>query len=317
MSPLMYCATPLDRCSNERKNKHWLKQQFNSESTLFCLMYEGNNLFSLDDSHQPIFVSAQQLPAFSLNSCIFLGKEEQRAIFTINCAKFSDDDIAAISKLGQWLSLRDAITTHNPNQAATLALAKALIHWHSVNLYCSKCASHSQSVDAGHARRCTNNQCRNMSFPRTDPAVIMLVEKMFDDGVARCLLARQESWPKGMFSTLAGFVDPGETIEQTVIREVLEESNIQVINPQYIRSQPWPFPASVMLGFTATAINEDIDISQDDLHDAQWFSRDDLANFATKEEILAEDYAGYRISSADSISSYLITAWKNREIGQC
>jgi NAD+ diphosphatase len=158
-----------------------------------------------------------------------------------------------------------------------------------------------------------------MSFPRTDPAVIMLVEHMFPDGIARCLLGRQSSWKAGMYSTLAGFVDPGEMLEEAVIREVLEETAVVVENPQYITSQPWPFPASIMLGFTAIATSTTIDISEDDLEDCQWFSREQLSRFyaSTKTGInVDEDKHQYRIGSGDSISSYLITAWKNKEIGQ-
>jgi NAD+ diphosphatase len=179
-----------------------------------------------------------------------------------------------------------------------------------------------------------------MSFPRTDPAVIMLVEHKFSDGIARCLLGRNAKWRAGMYSTLAGFVDPGETLEEAVIREVLEETAVDVENPQYITSQPWPFPASVMLGFTAVATSTIIDISQDDLEDCQWFSREQLASFYAETprnnvginvganvEVHVENSGKnsvkatnekhqYRLSSSDSISSYLITAWKNKEIGQ-
>jgi len=155
-----------------------------------------------------------------------------------------------------------------------------------------------------------------MTFPRTDPAVIMLVEKMFSDGIARCLLGRQASWAQGMYSTLAGFVDPGETLEQAVIREVAEETGVLVEKPQYIKSQPWPFPASIMLGFTAVATSDVIDISQDDLEDAQWFTREQLADFFLNNEATAgSETPQYKMSSGDSISSYLITAWLNREIG--
>ena len=172
-----------------------------------------------------------------------------------------------------------------------------------------------------------------MTFPRTDPAVIMLVEKMFADGIPRCLLGRQASWPEGVYSTLAGFVDPGETLEAAVIREVLEESAIVAENPTYITSQPWPFPASIMLGFVAQATSEKIDTRQDSLEHAQWFSRAQIAEFVVnKAAIIREgelntqstdeptspkgNNAPLKMSSSDSISSYLIQAWLNKKIGK-
>jgi NAD+ diphosphatase len=147
----------------------------------------------------------------------------------------------------------------------------------------------------------------------------MLVERMFDDGVARCLLGRQRSWPSGVYSTLAGFVDPGESLEEAVTREVHEESGINVEDVSYVRSQPWPFPASVMLGFTAVASTEAIDVSNDDLETAQWFSRQQLQLFASREDSKEGNHevqqGQYKYSSSDSIAYFLIQAWKNKQIG--
>ena len=218
-------------------------------------------------------------------------------------------------EVGQWQGLRKVTANLSAIDASILALAKGLVHWHISHQFCGHCGNANRAVEAGHARRCTD--CRNMSFPRTDPAVIMLVEKMFSDGIPRCLLGRQASWAKGMYSTLAGFVDPGETLEQAVIREVVEESAIEIENPQYVASQPWPFPASIMLGFTAVARSEKIDASQDSLEDAQWFSRQQLSQFSLNNSVTDDgDGTQYKMSSGDSISSYLITAWLNKEIGQ-
>lgn len=215
-------------------------------------------------------------------------------------------------EIGQWLPLRQATPLLNLLDAAILALAKGLVHWHNTHQYCGLCGNMNRSTEAGHARKCTN--CRNMSFPRTDPAVIMLVERLFEDGIPRCLLGRQASWPQGVYSTLAGFVDPGETLEQAVIREVDEETHVKVENPVYVTSQPWPFPASIMLGFVATATSQDIDVSHDDLEQAHWFTRQQLQEFADNKN--AENQMGFKMSSGDSISSFLINAWKDKTIGQ-
>jgi NAD+ diphosphatase len=272
-------------------------------------------------------------------------------LFAVDFERLRFSTQAELLNHGQWQNLREITPNLTALDASIQALAKALVYWHVTHQHCGKCGSTSKSVQAGHARRC--GECRNMSFPRTDPAVIMLVEHMFPDGIARCLLGRQAKWRTGMYSTLAGFVDPGETLEEAVIREVSEETAVVVENPQYITSQPWPFPASVMLGFTAVATSTTIDISKDDLDDCQWFSREQLAGFYAETTLRhnvginvstnvdsnadntveasvkdnGEDGAEnsvepntekhkYRLSSGDSISSYLITAWKNKEIGQ-
>lgn len=365
---LMYANMPLDRCSNQRKNKRWLASEFTHQNTLFCIINDGMSLFSHDNMFTPLYLSKSQLDFLAVDSCIYLGKEDLdkndlsngakslestsvRSLFAVDFELLRFSTQTELLHLGQWQNLREITPNLTVLDASVQAFSKALVYWHKTHQYCGKCGNASKSVQAGHARRCS--ECRNMSFPRTDPAVIMLVEHMFPDGIARCLLGRQAKWRTGMYSTLAGFVDPGETLEEAVIREVLEETAVVVENPQYITSQPWPFPASVMLGFTAVATSTTIDISHDDLDDCQWFSREQLAGFYAETTIRhnvginvgsnanntveasvkghTDDGSGvsaensveptaekhkYRLSSGDSISSYLITAWKNKEIGQ-
>ena len=365
---LTYSQLPLDRCTNQRKNKRWLKSEFNHPNTLFCVINDGMSFFEQSDELKAIYLSKAQLAWLKLDSCIYLGKGAlikeypvkegsahltkslTRSVFAVDFNKLRFSIQEELAEMGQWLSLRKVTASLAGVDASILALAKGLVHWHSSHQYCGLCGSINCAVEAGHARKCT--ECRNLTFPRTDPAVIMLVERMFADGIARCLLGRQASWPQGMYSTLAGFVDPGESLEQAVIREVLEETAIAVELPQYIASQPWPFPASIMLGFTAVATSEAVDISQDDLEDAKWFSREQLADFVVNASVANALVANtlvvngsainssvinteaeqnkktdsktqsvngsspqYKMSSGDSISSYLITAWLNKEIG--
>lgn len=323
-----YNQMQLDSCSNERKNTVWLTKEFNKAETLFCPINNGQCLFKLDEI-EPVLLSKSHLLTLHIDHCIFLGKSEQGAIFAIDQNKLRFSSQEELLTLGQWLPLRQNTAILSPFHASVLALAKGLVHWHKSHQFCGLCGNTNRSTEAGHARRCT--ECRNMTFPRTDPAVIMLVEKMFDDGVPRCLLGRQASWPTGIYSTLAGFVDPGETLEAAVIREVAEESAIVAENPSYIASQPWPFPASIMLGFIAQACSENIDTQQDSLENAQWFSREQIANFDINRTIINTEeepsklaktqsteisQPQYKMSSSDSISSYLITAWLNKEIGK-
>ena len=332
---LTYGHMPLDRCTNQRKNKRWLAAEFNHASTLFCVINEGMSLFKDTGDFSSVYLTKAQLDSLSVASCIYLGKgnlgekhKDKVSVFAVDFNKLRFSTQAALETLGQWQALRQATPNLTPIDASIQALAKGLIHWHISHQYCGLCGNICHAIEAGHARRCT--ECRNLSFPRTDPAVIMLVEKQFPDGIARCLLGRQASWKAGMYSTLAGFVDPGETLEAAVIREVLEETAIKVELPQYITSQPWPFPASIMLGFTAVATSEIIDITKDDLEDAQWFSREQLEHFCVNgasnvsgnsnesentTKISSANSNKFHMSSTDSISSYLITAWKNKQIG--
>ena len=325
-----YAKMSLDRCSNNRKNQAWLKAEFNKPDTLFCLINDGLCFFKLDEI-TPLLLTKAQLLTLNVDQGIFLGRSEQGAIFAVDQNKLRFSNQEELLTLGQWLSLRQSTALLNAFDAGILALAKGLVHWHKSHQFCGLCGNLNRSTEAGHARKCT--ECRNMAFPRTDPAVIMLVEKMFSDGVPRCLLGRQASWPDGVYSTLAGFVDPGETLEAAVIREVVEETAIIAENPVYITSQPWPFPASIMLGFIAQASSEKIDTRQDSLENAQWFSREQIANFAINRSVInteeeqnkladndtqssEQKTPQYKMSSHDSISSYLITAWLNKEVGK-
>ncbi|TPH12496.1 NAD(+) diphosphatase [Litorilituus lipolyticus] len=327
---LTYSLMPLDRCSNQRKNLSWLKKEFSHQDTVFCLINDGMSFFNLEGSLTPYFVPKQLLVELTVHQCIYLGKGKRGSVFAVDYNNLRFSTQQALESLGGWQVLREVTAVLNSDDAATLALAKGLVHWHKSHQFCGQCGNVNRSTEAGHARKCT--ECRNLTFPRTDPAVIMLVEKMFADGIPRCLLGRQASWPEGMYSTLAGFVDPGESLEEAVIREVKEEANIDVEKPKYVASQPWPFPASIMLGFVAVATSEKIDVSQDSLENAQWFSREQLASFKVNERVINTEQLNspsnstnvdknsassiqYKMSSQDSISSHLIKAWLNKEIG--
>src|SRR5580658_179827 len=157
-------------------------------------------------------------------------------------------------------------------QAGLLAYARALAIWRTRQRYCGVCGAQTLPSHAGHCLTCTNPACAHEFFPRIDPAIIVLVS----DG-ERALLGRQASWPPGRYSTIAGFVEPGESLEDAVAREVAEETGILVDSIEYHSSQPWPFPASLMLGFTAHAVTHDVRLGDQELEDARWFTRAELA----------------------------------------
>jgi len=191
-------------------------------------------------------------------------------------------------------TLRDVGAMLSDRDAGLLVTMIALANWHATHQRCPRCGEPTELVNGGWVRRCPNDGTDH--FPRTDPAVIVLIH----DGGDRCLLGRQPTWPPGRYSTLAGFVEPGESLEHAVAREILEESGVVVDDITYRGSQPWPFPASLMLGFEARAVGGEVGVGDNELEDVQWFTRDDLR-------------AGRpMLPPPSSIAHWLITNWLQR-----
>jgi len=220
---------------------------------------------------------------------IFLGQRDDVAYFAV----VTED--AAESPDGQrWATLREVVQQLSEPDAGFMVHATALAEWHASHRFCPRCGGRLQVSDAGHVLACT--ACGRQHFPRTDPAVIMMVTH--DD---RALLGRQESWPEGRYSTLAGFVDPGESLEEAVVREVAEETGVHVTDVTYFGNQPWPFPQSLMVGFFARATTTEISVDGAEISDARWFSRADM-----KEEAEAGSLV---LPGGISISRSLVEAW--------
>ena len=171
----------------------------------------------------------------------------------------------------RFAELRTVAALMPEDQAGLLGYARAMVNWRRMHRHCGRCGALTVPAKAGHVLVCTNPTCRHEQFPRIDPAIIVLVI----DG-DRVLLGRQASWPAGRYSTIAGFVEPGESLEDAVAREVHEETGIQVDGIEYHSSQPWPFPSSLMLGFMARAVSQDIHLRDLELEDARWFTREDI-----------------------------------------
>jgi NAD+ diphosphatase len=180
------------------------------------------------------------------------------------------------------------------DEAGLLSYARAILFWRRRTRFCGTCGAPTLAAKAGHVMVCTNPTCRHELFPRMDPAIIVLIS----DG-ERALLGRQAAWPHGRYSTIAGFVEPGESLEDAVVREVFEETGIEVTEIEYHSSQPWPFPSSLMLAFTARATTTQIQLRDHELEDARWFTR---AEFA---------YAKTLAPPSVSISFRLIEHWFN------
>ena len=226
-------------------------------------------------------------PEGASDDALFLGIDGEGAWF----AQVADG-------LTNALDLRSAAARLPAFEAGLFAYARALLLWRQRTCFCVHCGVALRTTHAGHVARCDG--CTSDHYPRIDAAVIMLVS----DG-ERLLLGRQSSWPPGRYSLLAGFVEPGETLEETVAREVMEEAGVRVLRADYVASQPWPFPSGLMLGFAALA-EPDAPCCNDELEDARWF---------TREELHAEVAVGrLGLSRPESISRWLIDRWLAGEI---
>lgn len=223
------------------------------------------------------------------NSLIFLGILKELFYFSININHIPKNK-------DQYYDLRAINPLLNNFDLTLLTTSKGINNWHNKNIFCSICGQKNKNDDYGNSRICVEDNCKSKIFPRLDPAVIMLITyKNF------CLLGRQKIWPKGMHSTLAGFVEHGETIEQAVERETFEETGVKIKNITYKYSQPWPFPSSLMLGFHAEAIEQKLNIDYSEIENAKWFSKDFLKSSPENQE--------FKMPGKISIARRLIQEW--------
>ncbi|HEY7689885.1 MAG TPA: NAD(+) diphosphatase [Dongiaceae bacterium] len=296
--PNYYAAVPLDRRTEQRGDRDWIERQLRHEATRILPVWRTQNLVAgVGVAPRAAWLSATQAGSWIASAeTIFLGCGGEVAHFALEISHLEDPAPAAVVAGASFTDLRAVGAIMPRDDGALLAYARGVSHWHSRHRFCAVCGHPTVSEQAGHQRRCSNAACGSVHFPRTDPAVIMLVH----DG-DRVLLGRQAQWPPGMHSVLAGFVEPGESLEEAVAREVMEEVGIPVAGVRYHSSQPWPFPSSIMLGFTAQALSADIRLAQDEIEIARWFTRDDLRNSPENET--------FRLSRRDSISRRLVDDW--------
>ncbi|WP_417793666.1 NAD(+) diphosphatase [Terasakiella pusilla] len=295
---LYYTNAQIDRRSTDRPRTELITETLYSEQARFVVLSDNQNLFELkDDLHHPAFLERKDVEAYiPHHPWAYLGVYGNHALFVLDLSVLEDQAlIEGFENKYLFEDLRRAAPVHQRTEASQLAYARGLMYWHKRHRFCGACGSETESQQAGHVRKCLNPECGLEHFPRTDPAVIMLVTHG-----DKCLLGRHSRLKAGMYSTLAGFVEPGETLEDAVRREVMEEAGIKVGKVTYAASQPWPFPTSLMLGFYGEAETTEISFADDELEDAQWFTRDELINIADQ---------GKSLASHDSIARQLIENW--------
>lgn len=296
--PNPYTGSPLDRASHLRDDEAWMAARLADPASLFVPVWRARSLLQGIDEGRPeaVHVSGAAAEAIRLagGPWAFLGLLGEAAVFAVDCSAAEDPAPLLPPALGRFEDLRAARGALPAADASILAHARAILHWRTRHQFCGVCGAPCEPRSAGHVLRCTG--CGTQHFPRTDPAVIMLVHRG-----DRCLLGHSQRFPSvTMYSTLAGFVEPGESLEEAVAREVREESGVTVGRVAYHSSQPWPFPGNVMLGFHAEALTEAITIDPTEIRDARWFTRAELRDHAT---------LGFSLPRRDSIARRLIEDW--------
>ncbi len=293
-----FAANPMDRIVDKRRNRDWLTDQMHAPTTRFVPVWRTQNLFVDANSAQAHLLTAQELPlSLAPEAVTLLGALDTTVYFAIDV----EEDVAEtapdwVIALGTFRDLRNVGVAIDPQVGALLAYARAMIYWQRRHRFCGDCGHPTVSTEGGFVRTCTNSACGKQIFPRTDPAIIVIVQSG-----DRCLLARQASWPPGRYSVIAGFVEPGESLEDAVKREVREEAGIELSEIYYHSSQPWPFPSSLMVGFMATAITTEFNLIDNELEEARWLTRAQMA-----EELQA---GTLKLPPGLSISRRLIETW--------
>ncbi len=299
--PNFYAGTGIDRVTLRREDDEYIQDLLSDSRTRFVPVLQERNLIQSGPEPKAVFVSGMMARVLTGSGAdlIFLGVIDECAHFAVDIGELD----LPLDQMGEFVDLRQVGPLLFQRDGSLLAYARGMTYWHRRHRFCGVCGSPTKVIKAGHERQCTNERCKAQHFPRTDPAVIMLVTHG-----DQALLGRGRHFPAGMHSTLAGFVEPGESLEDAVAREVFEEVAVRVKDVRYHSSQPWPFPASIMLGYSAEAESMDFTVNPDELETARWFTRAEL-----KEAQGQRSSTGFFLPRRDSIARRLIEDWLDNE----
>jgi NAD+ diphosphatase len=300
----VYCfgGNPLDRVSERRDDGDWIRKLLDDPQTRLLALRElkpftrSTTVPTLD--WQPVGPWRAQIDAGA--SLIFLGLGDGRAHFAIDA---TGADVAPDVDT-ELIDVRALAPTIAPGEAAILAQARSLLDWHARHRFCAQCGSTTTMASAGWKRQCP--ACRASHFPRTDPVVIMLAIRG-----ELALLGRNRRRPGARFSCLAGFVEPGETPEEAVRREVREEAGIRCGRVRYLAAQPWPFPSSLMMGFLTEALTEEITVDAEEIAEARWFSRQEIREMVARAATGPDDPTKVSVPAPIAIAHQLCRRWSN------
>ena len=278
-NPIMFTNNPLDRAGHSRGDADWLAAQLASDTALIVPLWQLQPLV-LPEIAPGDGRDVGWLPKAAFGDAwmgdmlvVFLGLNRRgKPLFAADISHMSSpEDIGPFKGMGIFEDLRALASAGDMprTELAILAQAKGMLDWNRRHPFCAQCGTQSRLAEGGYKRVCDN--CGTEHFPRTDPVVIMLATHGDD-----CLLGRQRGWPDGMMSALAGFMEPGESIEEAVARELQEEAGLEISSVTYLGTQPWPFPGSLMIGCMAEASNREIMVDEVELEEARWVSRADI-----------------------------------------
>jgi NAD+ diphosphatase len=298
-----FAGNPLDRASEKRTDAAWLEAKRRDPSSLILPMWRLQPFLLAHEKNAPA-----ELGLFRPGLCesmaapgapsVFLGLEDERAYFALDVSAASDPESSGpLAGFGRFSEARGAAMMLPTRDVAIMGQAKAMIDWHNRHGFCANCGAPTTLTDGGYRRACGN--CNAEHFPRTDPVVIMLAV----NGDA-CLVGRNKRFPGNFYSALAGFMEPGETIEEAVRRELFEEVSVKVGAVRYIATQPWPFPSSLMIGCIGETESRDCKPDGVEISDARWLSRDDA-----KRLISGERMPDISVPPAIAIAHHLIKAF--------
>jgi NAD+ diphosphatase len=289
---LTYTGGWLDRSGRRRADANWLDELLSRPDARLIPFWRDQCLVSGDP---PVPVTLQGARA---DVAVFLGLDaDGNGVFATDLSGMEAEQAAELAGADRAVDVRLIVATLSPAEAAIVGYGRGLLHWHRNQQFCGACGAATESARGGHQRGCGNEACGRLHFPKIEPAVIMTVQAGREPG--RILLARHRGSSAGRYSTLAGFVEVGESLEDAVRREVAEETGIRVGEVSYVASQAWPFPSGLMIGFRATAITEDITVDGEELLEARWFTRPELAQYA----------ADNPLGRPDSIDRHLLRTW--------
>jgi NAD+ diphosphatase len=300
---LGYTQSLIDRAAERRLDAAWLAAREVDAHTLAYVI--GGELIVLKkrgNGFEPAFAPDEARALAPVTETVFLGLIDGSARFGFGIAQKNAEELKARADL-HIIDLRSIAIQGlvEPDHLPPLAEAKAMLHWHARHRFCSNCGTRSELVEGGWKRACPT--CQGEHFPRTDPVVIMLAVRG-----DRGLLGRSGRFAATMWSCLAGFAEPGEAIEDAVRRETLEEAGIQCGRVRYLFSQPWPFPMSLMIGCHAEALNDNIKMDANELVDARWFSKDELAAM-----LMRKHPEGLTCPPPVAIAHHIIREWVESE----
>jgi NAD+ diphosphatase len=299
----VYAGLALNRAAERRRDANWLADRLADPRTRILPVWRERNLIRRIEpgvgGPVPTWLDPirAQTVIVETSELVFLGVDGEIAHFALSLSHLEEPDaLASVGPDAELAELRSIGTLLHERDAALLAYSRAITTWHQRHRFCGVCGNPTSSDEGGHVRRCIDEKCGASHFPRTDPAVIMAIEHG-----NRLLLGRQREWPPGMHSVLAGFVEPGESLEETVAREILEEAGLTVTDIRYHSSQPWPFPASIMLGFTGRATDDTIRIVEPEFEHIGWYDRRFLASSPEDDR--------FKLPSHHSIARRLVEDW--------